>query len=352
MNILIDIGHPAHVHLFKNPARTWISKGHDVIFTIRDRPPIQELMTHYGFEYTIASIPGKGFAGLVIELVTHDWNVLKTARKERADILIGTSVSAAHVALLLNRKSIIFNEDDADYIPLFAKLTYPFAHSIVVPRCLRDKKTHKYTTYEGYHELAYLHPNNFVPHNGILDILKMDKNQPFFLIRSVALKAHHDRNAAGLNKQSTRKLIDILSPHGKVFLSAEETVSDEFREYCISIPPHEMHNLLHYASMVVSDSQTMTIEAAVLGTPAIRCNTFVGKCSVIEELENKYELTQGFQPEESDIMISRITELLSDSNLRATWHARRDRMLAEKIDLAKWITDFVEEFSTDTVAAQ
>ena len=37
MRILIDIGHPAHVHLFKNFAWQMQEKGHKVLFTCREK---------------------------------------------------------------------------------------------------------------------------------------------------------------------------------------------------------------------------------------------------------------------------------------------------------------------------
>jgi predicted glycosyltransferase len=37
MNILIDIGHPAHVHLFKNFAWIMQKKGHKTLFTAREK---------------------------------------------------------------------------------------------------------------------------------------------------------------------------------------------------------------------------------------------------------------------------------------------------------------------------
>ena len=37
MRILIDIGHPAHVHLFKNFAHEMEKRGHELLFTCRDK---------------------------------------------------------------------------------------------------------------------------------------------------------------------------------------------------------------------------------------------------------------------------------------------------------------------------
>ena len=43
--------------------------------------------------------------------------------------------------------------------------------------------------------------------------------------------------------------------------------------------------------MFIGDSQTMTSEAAVLGVPSLRCNSFAGRISYINEQEFKYGLT-------------------------------------------------------------
>lgn len=37
MRILIDIGHPAHVHLFKNFTHEMEKRGHELLFTCRDK---------------------------------------------------------------------------------------------------------------------------------------------------------------------------------------------------------------------------------------------------------------------------------------------------------------------------
>ena len=64
MRVLIDIGHPGHVHLFKNFAREFIRKGHQVLFTVREKEHETELLkseklsfTRLGRHYT--SGPGK-----------------------------------------------------------------------------------------------------------------------------------------------------------------------------------------------------------------------------------------------------------------------------------------------------
>ena len=96
--------------------------------------------------------------------------------------------------------------------------------------------------------------------------------------------------------------------------------------------------------MLIGDSQTMTSEAAVLGTPAIRCNTFVGRISYLEEEEHQYNLTYGFLPTNTDAMFKKIEELLAIPNLKAVWQERRQDMLKDKIDVTAFYVWFIENY--------
>lgn len=344
MNILIDIGHPAHIHLFRNAASRWIKKGHKVVFTIRDRDIIPALMRSYKLEYSVASKAKTSRLGLLYELVEHDWNVLVAAKKIKADILLGTSVSITHVSKLLGVYSVVFNEDDEDYLNSFKFLAYPFADTIIIPDSLRDRITNKHVTYSGYHELAYLHPNHFIPDTSVLSELDVVAGERYFVVRLVSLKAHHDAGHAGLAEDTRRKIVQLLSQYGKVFVTAEGKIPDDLVQYKLPVSSDRMHHVLSFASMLVSDSQTMTIEAAVLGVPAIRYNTFVGLCSVIEELENKYGLAIGFRPDQERQMFEKISALLDNPNLLEEWSKKRQKMLDEKVDLASWMEEFIENY--------
>ena len=51
MNILIDIGHPGHVHLFKYVAAELKAKGHQLFYSVRDIPVAKRLMDKYNMAY-------------------------------------------------------------------------------------------------------------------------------------------------------------------------------------------------------------------------------------------------------------------------------------------------------------
>ena len=88
----------------------------------------------------------------------------------------------------------------------------------------------------------------------------------------------------------------------------------------------------------------MTAEAAVLGIPSIRYNSFVGRISYLEELEHKYDLTFGFLPDrDEDKLLSTLKGMLERTDLKEAWQKKKEKMLTEKIDLNQWMIGLFEK---------
>ena len=313
MNVLIDIVHPAHVHLLRNTYFELCSRGHNVFVTVKDIPVVKQLLSNYGISYINLGAKPDGLFKKKLEQLKYNWIIHGLVWKCKIDIGIGSSVTLAHVSRISSPNVM----------------------------CRSCGKT---LYYSGYHELAYLHPNRFTPDASILNEVGVKSGEPYFILRFNAFKAHHDVGVEGLSIDKKRKLIDILSKKGKVFITTERNIDDEFKPYQLKVAPEKVHSLMYYATMLVGDSQTMTSEAAVLGTPAIRSNTFVGRISYLEEEEKKYGLTYGFLPSQADEMFAKIEELLSIPNLKEEWRKRRLKMLADKIDVTAFFTWFIENY--------
>jgi uncharacterized protein len=71
-----------------------------------------------------------------------------------------------------------------------------------------------------------------------------------------------------------------------------------------------MHHVLANASLLISDSQSMSVEAAMLGVPSLRFSSFAGKISVLEELEHKYKLTFGIDPSSPNKLLFKIEDII------------------------------------------
>ena len=100
-----------------------------------------------------------------------------------------------------------------------------------------------------------------------------------------------------------------------------------------------------YSSMFLGDSQTMTSEAAVLGVPALKCNTFAGRLSVPNMLEQRFDLCYAYQPQQFEEMYSHIGRLLArdPEELKNEWQEKRQRMLVEMIDPTEFFVNYIEK---------
>lgn len=340
MRILIDIGHPAHVHYFRNMANELESKNHLVFWTVKDIEVAKTLLRHYGFGFFVLPKKIDNTFGKVLHQLRYDYILYKFCRKEKIDMAIGSSVTITHIKWLLKTKSILFDDDDDLIQPLAAKFAVPFADAVVAPDAIKQKSG-KTVFYPGYQELAYLHPKRFTPCPSVLNEFELMPGERFFLMRFNAFKAHHDIGVKGLSIDQKLKLINILKAYGKIFISAEREVEPELRQFKLTIGPEKIHSLLSYATMFIGDSQTMTTEAAVLGVPAIKYNTLAGKLSVPNELEYKYNLCYSFLPGNFDRMVLKIKDLLAIPDIRNVWQKRRMIMLKDKIDVTSFFTWFI-----------
>jgi predicted glycosyltransferase len=88
----------------------------------------------------------------------------------------------------------------------------------------------------------------------------------------------------------------------------------------------------------------MTSEAAVLGTPSLRCNSFAGKISYLEEEEKKYHLTYAFLPTEFENLKHKLNEMLSNKDLKKEWQVKRNAMLNDKINVTEFFYHLISNF--------
>jgi predicted glycosyltransferase len=148
----------------------------------------------------------------------------------------------------------------------------------------------------------------------------------------------------GLGDNQVFKLIGLLEQYGKVFISSERPLPEQFEEYRLKINPADIAHTLFYAKLFIGDSQTMTSEAAVLGTPAFRCNDFVGRISVMDEKEVKYGLSYNYPPSSFNERFSNIQELLKGEKFDQEFERRKQKMLNDKIDLSAFMIWLFENY--------
>jgi len=341
MRVLIDIGHPAHVHFFRHAIHLFHKNGHQTIITSREKEFALQLLDDLGLEHIPLSRMGKGgLLGLGMELLKRNFALYKVIKQHKPDIMLAIGgVTIAQVGKLTGIPSLVFY--DTENAKLQNAITYPFASCVVVPQCYESwlpKKRH--VRYSGYHELAYLRNNLFSPDKSIAIQSGLDPDKDNFLLRLVSWQANHDVGEKGFTLDLTLRLIDKLSKLGKVMISSEAQLPVELKAYAYPGKISEIHHVLAYCRLYLGESATMASEAAVLGIPALYiANTGRGYTN---EQQHKYGLVNNIRSLEWDLITEGVDQALQltkeDLNLK------RSLLLNDTVDVAEFIVKCAENY--------
>lgn len=342
MKILIDIGHPGHVHFFKHAAWELQKRGHEILFSARDKDVTIALLEHYKFNYRILSAIGADRIGLVREFIQREIALTQLIRKFRPNITTGIGGEfITPIAKLFGIPSVVFT--DSEPVPVDKILTYPIADAICTPTCFQKDLGKRHIRYEGYHELAYLSPDYFVPDPRVLNEIGIGNSEPFTILRFVAWKASHDIGQKGFSVDRKCMLVETLAHYGRVFITSEKQLPKELEPFRLVLPAHRVHDLMYYAQLLMGDGATMATEAAILGTPAVRSSTMALNMGNFMELMEKYKLVYSYY--DPDEALQQAIKILETPDSKGDWQSRRDRMLAEKIDVTEFVINTLEKFS-------
>jgi len=346
LRILFYLAHPGHYHLFKNVINELHSNNCEILITIKKKDVLEQLLNENKIKYfNILPMGRKNSSiGIFYGIAQRTFKHFKIINKSKIDLIVSSAAEMGPVSKIFGIPFIDVFEDDLTLFPIYSKIFGPFIDALVVPKSCKTGNLEKNTIkYNGYQELAYLAPAYFkANYSKVKSYFEQDKKN--FLIRFAQLSAWHDSGISGLNDRITDKIIEILEPWGNILVTSEGVLPSRYEKYRLNIPASDIHHVLFFADMYIGDSQTMTAEAAVLGTPSVRFNDFVGKLGYLEELEHKYGLTYGIKTSDSEKLFEKIIELLGISNLRQEWQHRRQKMLSEQIDVTAFITWFIETY--------
>lgn len=344
MKIFYYFGHASQFYFHKNAIKVLKERGNEIFIYIKTKDVLRNLIEETGWPYRniLPDVRKNLKLSITWSLIKRDIALMKEVLKFKPDLFISSDPSFSHLGFLFNKPSINFIDDDIDVIGFYSMVTYPFTTTIVTPKTVRvGKWEFKRIGYNGYMKLAYLHPNWFKPNEEKIHELK---GQPYFLIRLTGLTAYHDDGIKGIEISTLKSIISGLSNKGKVFISSEEMLGREFQQYKLTIPVADIHHYLYFAQALISDSQSMSGEAAMLGTPSIRISTFASRLSVLEELEHEYRLTFGIKPENEKAIFDKINEILEIPNFKKEFQLRRKKMLDDKIDVTAFTIWFIENY--------
>jgi len=342
MRIICDAGHPAHIHLFKNALWQLERNGHRFLITTRDKEVTLDLLRKYGMEHVSFGRRYTDILGKAYGMFKFNSKMLSVARRFSADLFISHgSMYAAHAASLLNRPHIS-TEDTGNMEQIW--LYKPFTKAILTSKCFDRDLGINQVRYDGYHELAYLHPKYYKPNTDVLNMLGMRAGERYVILRFVSWRASHDLAHHGISAQNKIRAAREFSRYARVLISSETPLENELRKYQMTLKPEFMHDAIYYSSLLYGESGTMASESAVLGTPAIFLDD-VGRYYTAEQ-EKKYGLVFNYSESlvDQDRSIEKGVELLKKVDLKKDFIARRNNMLSDKIDVTAFLGWFVENY--------
>lgn len=343
MRIAIDILHPAHVHFFKYFIWEMQKNGHEILVTARDKDITLFLLDNYKIDYKLISRMKQGKINLLSEFITRTIKYFFICRKFKPNMLLGImGPTISVVGKLLNIPAYIFY--DTEHAKITNSFAYKLATKIITPDCYLGDLGSKHIRYPGYHELAYLHPNWFKPNPEVLKEIGLKEGDPFFIVRFVSWGASHDIGHKGLSLEEKRNLIEILKDKGRIIITSENNLPEEFEQYRMNVCPTKMHDLLYYATLLYGESATMSSECCVLGTHSIYID-FAGR-GYTDEQEKKYDLVYNFKTDNKSIKDSfdKLRELLDIENLKVIGSRKRERLLNDRIDVTEYMLSTINDF--------
>jgi len=337
MRYLIFTNTPAHVHLYRNAVTQLRDRGHDVLVLARDYGCTVELADWYDFPYEVYGRCDTTKYSLFRHLPSQYASMVRATRTFDPDLIFGMGAYAAHAGAVSRTRTVLLL--DSEPTSLDHIVSRPFASVILTPAAFQKDLGSNHYVFDGFKETAYLHPEAFTPDPSVRYDLGVD-DEEFALLRFNAFGSHHDVSHGGFSTAECARLIERIAESATVFVSDESGEMDlstlPARPY--DLHPARLHDALAEASLFVADTQTMATEAALLGTPTIRSNSFVGE----DDMGNFIELGQRnlvHNLQSFDEVCETAMTLLTRDGIDEVWRRRRDTYLDDKVNLTDIIVD-------------
>jgi hypothetical protein len=333
-SVVIDIAHYPHVNFYKHAIEALKEKNVNVLVILRSRGKLVSI-----FQKECPDVPhvliGKhrqSLFGKMSSIIIRDLAFLNYLRN--IDFEVGTgvgSIALAHTTRFFGKPSILFGDDIEEKLSHY--LGHYWATWDVRPKCVpvQGKNLLKYN---GFKELAYLHPNHFTPDEKALEPYTLNPYEYVF-IREVSSASLNYRR---LKMGKLANILDYLKKEDlKILLSIEDkTLINLFKEYCIILkePLEDIHSLLSYALFTVSSGDSIARESCLIGTPAIY--TGGRDMAINNELIKRSCM---FKADETDSIINMINYII-DNHLKKEVEAKiKQAIKNEWMDTTEVILD-------------
>lgn len=270
MNIVCDIGHPAHVNFFKSALTKLSNEGHVVTIIGLNRGKLRDIIRKElpGFRIHFAGKHRGGKLSIIFEANLKKFmELLLLLHDVKPDIGISVGSFTLGTALkIYGAPNIQFDDDPERKLNVFLeKLT---STELYFPPIISANG--KIGVMNALKEWAYLSPQYFSPNKFVLREYGLSPCEYFF-VREISTKSLN----YGKQYPYTIALFAHELPRDfKVLLSLEDKASrNRYPPDWILLeePVRDIHSLMYYSKIVVSSGDSIAREGALLGVPSIYC---------------------------------------------------------------------------------
>jgi len=344
MRILFIVYHPVDPYITFEIAKKIENEGGKAFFIIIEKEGIiQKIVDAKGFDNVVIADSKKSFIGKVVNTMKIVLSIKKHSSKFKPDIVFSPAGPYTSFAFKGSKLPLVCWEDTETATFNFKYSNKRIDSLLLTESFYKELPGDNIIRFNGYKELAYLHPNIFKPDNTILNELGLNSNDKIVLMRFSALNSMHDIGLESEVINNDDAILNFIKKiennYGvKVFISVtERDLDDRFDSYKLNIEPTKYSHLLSNCTLYVGEGTTSASEAGVLGVPWI--NIQQTKRGYLIDQEENYGL--GFRVDSMSLAFEKAEELLSNDSLKPDWKLKKDKLINDKIDVSAFITWFL-----------
>ncbi len=356
MRLLIEAHHPAHIHFFKNPIKIWRDRGDEVLLLGRDRDVMKQLLSAYSYiPSEIVSATGRSNRFPLREMLARQAAVARAVRRFRPTLVLSLMGSYTQAARLFGVPNVIFT--DSEFQSFNHRIAHPFATRIYTPQCFWKPLGAKQRRYNGYHELAFLHPKRWSARPEVLKRLTVNGGprpvpgaQPapgeYVVIRTSAWNTLHDIGEHGLGAAFDALMEQVLARYSVYLVPEGGKLAAEWSRYRLAVPAEDYHDVLAFARLVITEGASTASEAACLGVPSVYVNST--RRGYLEDQERRYGLVHNFT--DPAAAARKVTELLLRPPSAEGLANARAALILDHIDVTEYVVNELDALADDALA--
>ena len=193
MRVLFVLYHPVDPYIVFESARKIEESGGETLFLIVEKEDIiKKIVDSHSFKNVVIARAKKSFLGKVLNVFGIFFGINRHIRKFRPNLIFSGAAPYTSLACRFNQIPLVCWEDTET-----ATFNWKYAHKrinsiLLIKSFYKDMPYDNVIRFNGYKELAYLHPNVFSPDKSILEELNLKESDKIVLMRFSAMNAMHD----------------------------------------------------------------------------------------------------------------------------------------------------------------